>query len=169
MKKILPTTLIISSCALGMALAAGSLAIAKYSPDATIDVAMVEEANSAIHFGPELGNLPAPVVGEELFFAQNNGSACMDRDRVVSAFLADKAEFAGQTVEIIPGRDQAFSNEWRDQTGIAKVAVSGVVGHMFQDGGEWTIDVVEFDERGCAMSRTLLPNTIWTTLIEASA
>jgi len=40
---------------------------------------------------------------------------------------------------------------------------------MFNDAGEWTIDVVEFDQRGCAMSRTLLPATVWTDLVETSA
>lgn len=168
MKKILPTTLLLTSCALGIGLAAGSLAIAKYSPDATIDAALVEEANSALHFGPEIANLPAPVVGEELFFAKNNGSACMNRAEVVSAFLADQAEFGGQTLEIIQGRDQAFADEWRDQTDVSKVKVSAIIGHVFNDAGSWTVDVVEFDEGGCAMSRTLLPNETWTALIDAS-
>lgn len=168
MKKLLPTTLVIASCALGVGLA-GSLAIANYAPDAEIDSALVEEANSAIYYGPEMAGLPSPVVGDELFFAQNSGSACMDRDQVVNVFQGDQAEFGGQTLEIVPGRDQAFANEWRDQTGAAKVQVSAVVGHMFKDGDEWTVDVVEFDGSGCAMSRTLLPAPIWTALIEASA
>lgn len=169
MKKHLPTTLVLTSCALGIGMAAGSLAIAKYSPDETIDVAMVEEANSAIQYGPEMAGLPTPVVGDELFFAQNAGSSCMNRDAVVSAFFSDQQEFGGQTVEILPGRDQAFADHWRDQTGVNKVDVTGVVGHMFNDAGEWTIDVVEFDQRGCAMSRTLLPATVWTDLVETSA
>lgn len=169
MKKLLPTTIIIASCALVVGLAAGSLAIANYAPEAEIDAALVDEANSAIYYGPEMADLPSPVVGSDLFFAQNTGSACMGRDQVVNAFLADQAEFGGQTVEIIPGRDQAFADTWRDQTGITKVAVSAVVGHMFKDGGEWSVDVVEFDRDGCAMSRTLLPATTWTSLIETSA
>jgi hypothetical protein len=169
MKTLLPTTLVFASCALGVGLAAGSLAIANYAPNAEIDPAVVEEANSAIYYGPELADLPSPVVGDDLFFAQNTGSACMDRDQVVRVFLADQAEFGGQTVEILPGRDQAFANEWRDQTGVTKVEVSAVVGHMFKDGDEWTVDVVEFDGSGCAMSRTLLPAPVWTSLVETSA
>ena len=88
---------------------------------------------------------------------------------VVGVFLADQAAFGGQTVEIIPGRDQAFADAWRDRTGVARVEVSGVVGHMFEDTSGWTVDVVEFDENGCAMSRTLVPNATWTDLIETSA
>jgi len=169
MKKFLPTTLVIASCTLGAGLAAGSLAIANYAPNEEIDVAMVEEANSAIRYGSEIAGVPAPVVGDELFFAQNVGSTCMNRDQVVDVFLADQAEFGGQTVEIISGRDQAFSDEWRDRTGGAKIEVSGVVGHVFQESGDWTVDVVEFDRNGCAMSRTLLPNATWTDMIETSA
>lgn len=169
MKMFVATTLVIASCALGAGLAAGSLAIANYAPDAEIDSALIAEANSAIRYGPEMSDLPAPVVGRDLFFAQNTGSACMDRDAVVNVFLADQAEFGGQTVEIIPGRDQAFADKWRDQAGVSKVDVSGVVGHMFKDAGEWAVDVVEFDESGCAMSRTLLPAMAWTDLIETSA
>lgn len=168
MKKLLPTTLVIASCALAGGLAAGSLAIANYAPDAEIDAALVEEANSAIHYGPEIADLPAPVMGDELFFGLT-GSACMDRDAVISVFLSDQANFGGQTVEIVSGRDQAFADLWRAQTAQDKVEISGVVGHMFQDGDEWTVDVVEFGENGCAMSRTLLPVSTWTGLIETSA
>lgn len=169
MKKLLPITLVISSSALGVGLAAGSLAIANYAPIEEIDIAMVEEANSAIYYGAEIAGVPAPVAGEDLFFAQNTGLACMNRDQVINVFLADQAQFGGQTVEIVSGRDQAFSDEWRNRTGGDKVKVSGVVGHMFQESGDWTVDVVEFDQNGCAMSRTLLPNATWTDLIEASA
>lgn len=168
MKKLLPTTLVIASCALGAGLAAGSLAIANYAPDAKIDPALVDEANSAIYYGPEIADLPTPVVGDDLFFSQNAGATCMDRDSVVNVFLADQAQFGGQTLEIVPGRDQAFADKWRDLTDIAKVTVSGVVGHMFKDGGDWTVDVVEFDATGCAMSRTLVPATMWTDMIESS-
>jgi hypothetical protein len=166
MKKVLPTTLVIASCALAVGLAAGSLAIANYAPDAEIDPALVEEANSAINYGPELADLPTPVVGDDLFFAQNTGSACMNRDQVINVLLGDQAEFGGQTLEIAPGRDQAFADAWRDQTGEAKVKVSGVVGHMFKDVEGWTVDVVEFNGSGCAMSRTLLPAPTWTALID---
>ena len=169
MKKHLPTMLVIASGTLGVGLAAGSLAIANYAPNEEIDAALVEETNSAIYYGAEIAGVPVPVVGDELFFAQNTGSACMNRDQVINVFLTDQAEFGGQTVEIISGRDQAFSDEWRDRTGGDKIEVSGVVGHVFQDSGDWTVDVVEFDQNGCAMSRTLLPNATWTDLIEPSA
>ena len=164
MRKLLPA-ITVASCALGVGLAAGSLAIANYAPDPA------ETGYGENEHIFEAADLPMPVMGDELFFAQNNGSVCMDRDAVVSILLADQAAFGGQTVEVISGRDQAFANTWRDQTGMARVAVSGVVGHMFRDGnhGEWTVDVVEFDTDGCAMSRTLVPATAWADLIESSA
>lgn len=165
MKKFLPTTLVVASCALGVGLAAGSLAIANYAPDAALD-----DDFAGFSHDTASADIPMPVVGDELFFAHNTGSACMDREQVIRVFQEDQADFGGQTVKIVEGRDQAFADAWRDQTGLVRVAVSGVVGHMFYDDAtsEWTVDVVEFDESGCAMSRTLLPGNAWTDVLETS-
>lgn len=165
MKKFLPTTLVVASCALGLGLAAGSLAIASYAPDAAID-----EESAGFPHDATIADIPMPVVGDELFFAQNTGTACMDRGQVIRVFQEDQADFGGQTVEIVEGRDQAFADAWRDQTGLSRVTVSGILGHMFYDEAtsEWTVDLVEFDESGCAMSRTLLPGHAWTDVLESS-
>lgn len=166
MKKFLPTTLVVASCAIGLGLAAGSLAIASYAPDAAID-----DDFAGISHDATIADIPMPVVGDELFFAQNTGTTCMDRDQVINVFHSDQADFGGQTVKIVEGRDQAFADAWRDKTGMDRVAVSGIVGHMFYDNAtsEWTVDVVEFDQSGCAMSRTLLPGHAWTDVLESYA
>lgn len=162
MKKILPAAFVVASCALGLGLAAGSLATASYAP--------VTSHDDFTH-GTEIDSLPQPVFGAELFFEEGMGTSCMNREQVVDIFLSDQTAFGGRTVTIVEERDQAFADYWRDQLGITKVAVSGVVGHMFMGNGDdnWTIDLVEFDSAGCAMSRTLLPVDLWTELVQGSA
>ena len=159
MKKIMPAAVVVASCALGIGLIAVSLATANFSPEAVDDDLSHDIA---------ITDLPTPVVGNELFAG---GAACMNRDAVIGVLLADQNEFGGQTLAIVEGRDQAFANAWRDQTGVARIDVSGVVGHAYFDDNnqEWTVDVVEFAPNGCAMSRTLLPGTAWTDLIEDSS
>jgi len=163
MKKFLPTTFVIASCTLGLGLAAGSLATASYAPEEAfeIDVGVLNHATEDAH-------LPMPVIGDDLFFAQNSGASCMSFDQVVGIFATDQAEYGGRTVKVIDGKQQAFANSWRDQTGLERMDVSNVVGHMFLDEGnkEWTVDVVEFDAAGCAVSRTLLTDSVWNDLLD---
>jgi len=161
MRKFLPAALVIASCALGLGLAAGSLATASYSP-ASID--------EDFGHGIDVADFPVPVIGNDLFVGQNARNSCMSRDRVVDQLLADQMDLGGRTVKVTDSRYQAFANIWRDLTGLTKVEVSGIVGHIYFDESveEWTVDVVEFDAAGCAMSRTLMSGTLWTALLKTS-
>jgi len=160
MRKFLPAV-VIASCTLGLGLAAGSLATASYSP-AAID----EDAGHSI----DVADFPIPVTGNDLFVGQDAINSCMSRDRVVDQLLADQTDLGGRTVKVSDNRFQAFADTWRDLSGMTKVELSGIVGHIFFDESveEWTVDVVEFDAAGCAMSRTLMSGTLWTALLRNS-
>jgi hypothetical protein len=161
MRKFLPA-LVIASCALGLGLAAGSLvATANYSP-----AAIEEDAGHGI----DVADFPIPVMGNDLFVGQNPINSCMSRDRVIDQLLADQTDLGGRTVKVADDRYQAFADIWRDHTGMTQVEISGIVGHIFFDESveEWTVDVVEFDSAGCAMSRTLMSGTLWTALLKNS-
>lgn len=161
MRKFLPTSFFIAACALGVGVAAGSLATASYAPKTSDDEIIHRDDNAVF---------PMPVIGEALFALESSQPGCMSRDRVIDAFLADQSEIGGQTVQIAEPQDQAFADHWRARAGTASVEVSAIVGHIFQDYGssEWTVDLVEFDADGCAMSRTLLSANLWNALIEGS-
>ena len=162
MRKLLPATFVIVSCALGLGIAAASLATANYTP------AMIQEDFS---HGDDFVDLPIPVIGENLFSGGNSATTCMNRDRVIEIFFADQGTSGGRTVKIVDDQDQAFADYWRDQSGVAGVDISGVIGHVFLDSAsaEWTVDLVEFDVAGCAMSRTLVPADVWNDLLQNSA
>ena len=162
MRKLLPTTLIVASCALGLGLAAASLATASYAPTT---------AHEEFSHSENIVALPTPVIGEHLFSVENNRTACMNRDLVIDIFFADQDDFGGRTVKIVDNQDQAFADYWRAQTGVAEVEISGIIGHVYLDNAsaEWTVDLVEFDVAGCAMSRTLVPADVWNDLLRNSA
>jgi hypothetical protein len=162
MRKLSPAALLVVCSALGLGLAAGSLATAAYTPTA-IDEDVGE--------GFGVADFPMPASGTDLFIVEDGKATCVDRDQVVGMLLADQGELGGRTVKVADDRMQAFANGWRDRTGLTRIAVSGVVGHIYFDenAAEWTVDVVEFDAAGCAMSRTLLPGTLWSALLRGTS
>jgi hypothetical protein len=165
MRKFSPIALFVISCALGIGLAAGSLATAAYTPPA------LDELDEDVGEEFEMAGFPLPASGSDLFIVEDGKAACVDRDQVVSMLLADQAELGGRTVKVTDDRMQSFADTWRDRTGLSHIVVSGVVGHIFFDenDAEWTVDVTEFDAAGCAMSRTLLPAALWSDLLRGSA
>jgi hypothetical protein len=68
------------------------------------------------------------------------------------------------------GLRQSLSDVWRRKAHAKTVRVSSVVAHLFPDetGTEWTADVVEFDAKGCAMTRTLVPGNVWNALLRVA-
>jgi hypothetical protein len=163
MRKFSPTALLAASCAMAIGLAAaGSLATAAYTP------AAIDEENGEEF---EMAGLPMPASGSDLFIVEDGKAACITRDQATSMLLSDQAEIGGRTVQVKDDRIQSFANMWRDQTGLDRIAVSGVLGHIYFDesAADWTVDVVEFDAAGCAMSRTLLPGAMWSELLRGSA
>jgi hypothetical protein len=165
MRKLSPIALFVVSCALGIGLAAGSLATAAYTPPA------LDELDDDVGEEFEMAGLPMPASGSDLFIVEDGKAACIDRDQVVSMLLADQTELGGRTVKVTDDRMQAFADTWRDRTGLRRIAISGVVGHIFFDENvaDWTVDVTEFDAAGCAMSRTFLPGALWSDLLRGSA
>ena len=165
MRKFSPIALFVVSCAVGIGLAAGSLATAAYTPPA------FDEFEEDVGAEIEMAGFPMPASGSDLFILEDGKAACIDRDQVVTMLLADQAELGGRTVKVSDDRMQSFADSWRDRTGLRRMAVSGIVGHIFFDENvaDWTVDVTEFDAAGCAMSRTLLPGALWSDLLRGSA
>jgi hypothetical protein len=113
----------------------------------------------------------APVVGTEIFKASLGGnSGCVSPQKVLDRLQADRKVMGGKTVMLADGLQQSFADAWRREAHVSPVAVSTVVAHLFSDEGgtDWNADVVEFDAKGCAMSRTLVPGDIWNTLLKAA-
>jgi len=133
-----------------------SLAIAKINPNDTADNAF--DTHSGWSHIDDAAELPIPVVGDRLFLAQSDRPLCLDREAVVDQFQLDVSVVGGQIIEIPRARAQAFADRWRHNLNLDGVNVTSILVHLFLDErkNEWTADLVELDEVGCAMSRTLL-------------
>ena len=119
----------------------------------------------------EPANLQGPVSGTKLFKASlGTDESCLQPQKVLERLQADQKVMGGKTVMLADGLQQSFSDVWRREAHVAPVRVSSVVAHLFSDttGSEWNADVVEFDAKGCAMSRTLVPGDIWNTLLKTA-
>ena len=119
----------------------------------------------------EPANLQAPVSGATIFKASlGAGESCLAPQKVLERLQADQKTMGGKTVMLADGLQQSFADVWRREAHVAPVKVSTVVAHLFSDetGVEWNADVVEFDTKGCAMSRTLVPGDIWNTLLKTA-
>ena len=97
-----PRALAIALSTLALMLAAGSLAIANYSPHELLEGG--GQANELSHDIDDAG-LPIPVVGDELFVAPLNAS-CVSRASVVAEFLTQQSEIGGYTFEVDDGSHQ---------------------------------------------------------------
>jgi hypothetical protein len=119
----------------------------------------------------EPANLQGPVSSANLFRASLGANeSCLQPQKVLDRLQADQKVMGGKTVMLADGLQQSFSDVWRREAHVAPVRVSSVVAHLFSDttGTEWNADVVEFDAKGCAMSRTLVPGDIWNTLLKTA-
>ena len=109
--------------------------------------------------------IPAPVSAAPLFVSADNTGVCMLSDDVIAALDRDQAKIGGEVFRLADNLTQEFADSWRQQAGQAPVKVSGVIAHIFGHDGETAADVVEFDAKGCAMSRTILSGDDFATLI----
>jgi hypothetical protein len=119
----------------------------------------------------EPASLQAPVSGATVFQASlGAGESCLPPQKVLERLQADQKTMGGKTVMLADGLQQSFSDAWRREAHVSPVQVSTVVAHLFSDetGTEWNADVVEFDAKGCAMSRTVVPGDIWNALLKAA-
>jgi hypothetical protein len=96
---------------------------------------------------------------------------CLAPQKVLERMQELQNIIGGKTVMLTDGLQQSFADEWRREAHVAPVKVSSMVAHLFSDatGENWKADVVEFDAKGCAMSRTLVPGDIWNMLLKAAA
>ena len=117
------------------------------------------------HDEPE--SLPAPVSDTNVF---DTDQSCLGPQEVLERLQTDRKLMGGKLVMLADGLQQSFSDAWRHKTHLASVRVSSVDAHLFSDdtGSEWNADVIEFDAKGCAMSRTLVPGEDWNALLKAA-
>jgi hypothetical protein len=119
----------------------------------------------------EPASLQAPVVTTTVFKASLGATtACVSAQKVLDRLQADRETIGGKTVMLADGLQQSFADAWRREAQVPSVKVSSVVAHLFSDetGMDWNADVIEFDAKGCAMSRTLVPGDIWNALLKAA-
>jgi hypothetical protein len=145
-----------------LAVSAATLAIAGI-PSSLNDA----EATAELH-GTESG-MPAAVSGMSLF-DDGYGPVCYDKDDVLGYFDQDRTLIGGEMVTLEAGFDQDFANAWRVETKMESIPVSGVFAHIFpSDSGSNMVDVVEIGSDGCAISRTLLTEEEWNSILVRAA
>ena len=93
---------------------------------------------------------------------------CIKSEAIASAIAGDQASVGGKTFLLAGGLEQAFADMWRRESDVTPVKVSAVIAHMFKDpaSAQILVDVVEFDPRGCALSRTYLSGEEWTHILK---
>jgi hypothetical protein len=99
-------------------------------------------------------------------------SGCVPVGTVAREMLLDQDKVGGRTLALTEGMDQAFADQWRHMAHMPPVKVKVVLAHGFAVGSapsDTVIDTVEFDERGCAISRTLLKSDAWDTILHGVA
>jgi hypothetical protein len=99
-------------------------------------------------------------------------SECVQVETVARQMLRDQRKLGGRTLAFTKGMDQAFADQWRQIAHLPAVKVSAVLAHGYAVGRRPTdtvIDTVEFDEHGCAISRTLLKSAAWDAILHSVA
>jgi hypothetical protein len=99
-------------------------------------------------------------------------SECVPVTTVARQMLLDQRKVGGKTIALTQGIDQAFADQWREMAHMQPVKVKIVLAHGFavgSGGSDVVIDTVEFDENGCAISRTLLKSTAWDAILHGVA
>jgi hypothetical protein len=93
--------------------------------------------------------------------------SCLPSRQMIERLQTEQKATGGKLVLLSDGLQQSFSDVWRRKAHVEPVRVSSVVAHLFPDetGTEWNADVVEFDAKGCAMSRTFVPGEVWNALL----
>lgn len=145
-----------------LAVSAATLALA------SIPSNLNDADTTAVLHGTEQG-LPSAVGGVPLF-DEGYGPLCYNKDAVLGYFDRDRATIGGETVMLEVGFDQDFADAWRYETEMDPVTVSGVFAHIFpSDAGFNMVDVVEIGGDGCAISRTLLTEPEWNSILVRAA
>jgi hypothetical protein len=123
---------------------------------------------SAFDHGAE--PFPAPVsAGVHPAESGSDGGApatCLPVAQILGIFALDVEAVGGEILALSDGLEQDFADQWRQAVGLSPVDVAQVFAHVVPTGdGDAIVDVVEVDAEGCALSRTLLSETDWLTLL----
>ena len=113
--------------------------------------------------------LPTPVPPSYDLVAEFGTKAeCVPIGTIAREMMLDEHRVGGRTLAFTDGMDQAFADQWRHAAHMATVKVRIVLAHGFaiaSEPGDVVIDTVEFDEHGCAISRTLLKGAVWDVIL----
>jgi hypothetical protein len=99
-------------------------------------------------------------------------AGCVQVETVARQMLRDQRKLGGRTLAFSKGMDQAFADQWRQMAHLPSVTVKAVLAHGYVVGrkpSDIVIDTVEFDEHGCAISRTLLKSNAWDAILHGVA
>jgi hypothetical protein len=111
-------------------------------------------------------SLEAPVGDIDVF---DTNQSCVAPEDAVQHFQSEQGAVGGKIVMLTEGLQQSFSDAWRVKTHVSPVKVSSILAHLFEGPAEqWAADVIEFDAKKCAMSRTLVPGEAWNELIRTA-
>jgi hypothetical protein len=97
---------------------------------------------------------------------------CVPVGTMARQMLLDEHRVGGHTLALTDGMDQAFADQWRRIARSKPVKVKVVLAHGFAIGAapaDVVIDTVEFDDQGCAISRTFLKGAAWDTILNGIA
>jgi hypothetical protein len=118
---------------------------------------------------------PAPRITKTLFhpIAEARDSACPRKEEVIQHYIFSESDLKSGNVKLLAGDlPQLFSDRWRLRLHIPTMPVSAVVAQpldLSPLGGVESMDVTEFDAKGCAFSRTLMSAETWTEILRAAA
>src|SRR5262249_27443196 len=97
---------------------------------------------------------------------------CLPVETIARQMLLDQRKVGGRTIAMTQGMDQAFADQWREMAHVQSVKVKLVLAHGFAVGRSPSgvvVDTAEFDEQGCAISRTLLKSVAWDAILHGVA
>jgi hypothetical protein len=93
--------------------------------------------------------------------------ACIPADQILGVFALDVTHVGGEILALDNGLQQAFADSWRKTVGMPGVKVTQVYAHIVPgEDGATVVDVVEIDQNGCALSRTLLSMDDWLEILK---
>jgi hypothetical protein len=93
--------------------------------------------------------------------------SCIPADQILGVFALDVTHVGGEILALDDGLQQAFADSWRKSVGLPAVTVTQVFAHIVPgENGATVVDVVEIDQNGCALSRTLLSMDDWLEILK---
>lgn len=100
--------------------------------------------------------------------ASSQQAACVTARDIATSMITGQAQEGGRILALVDGADQSFADAWRKLSQMPAMKVGLVLAHVYAGPrSALFIDTVEFDENGCAVSRTLLNEATWTAIIGA--